>query len=488
MKKLYILSLMLFVFNNVNSQNWMPINKSEKYNYCSGKNLYKTIWADSIKIINSDSVFFLNKVIKKVKDEPQKKPPHYAIAFYLENQSQFFLSQILYSTNRDIVMKENDSIKYFIKPFAKLHETWVFDSLKNNSAKVVAVSTMTILGKIDSIKIIQLSNNDTIVLSKNYGITKFPTFDATHQHMNLVGIEGRNIGLVIPKYKDFFNFNVGDVFCYRIDSYYSSRDNSTNYQKITVKGKIIKGDSIFYLNCFGSYETGREAGLYVTKYIKKDSIFLYIDTPNDFLNKYGDQITNLQTIGDTYKPVIVSSSKKIIDTIFALTKTYQISPLAKISGSDTIIDHGGLFPPHGLDKESSSIFGTNLGLINYYSERYSGWNNSTRRTALIGCIKNGIVHGTILADSLFKSKSEVSIEDSIFNVYPNPANFEITIEYFENNKEGILSILNINAQELKRQQIRNRKTQIDISNLKSGEYFIKMITDKTVKVRKIIKE
>lgn len=264
---------MLLIFNVVHSQNWMPINKNEKYNYCSGNNLYKTIWIDSIKIINNDSVFFFNKIIKKVKDSKYVWPD-YARAYYLENQSQFFLSQIIYSANSGIVMKENDSIRFLIKAHAKLNDTWVFDSLKNVTAIIVDASIKMLFEHMDSIKVIKLSNNDTIVLSKNYGILKFPIFDTSHQHMNLVGIEGRNIGLVIPKFKDFYNFKVGDVFCYEIEDdvhrYYSKE-----YKKITIKSKIITGNSITYLNRYMSLKTTNDWLNPGPIYINKDSTFIY---------------------------------------------------------------------------------------------------------------------------------------------------------------------------------------------------------------------
>ena len=75
-----------------------------------------------------------------------------------------------------------------------------------------------------------------------------------------------------------------------------------------------------------------------------------------------------------------------------------------------------------------------------------------------------------------------------FKIYPTPANGAITIEINNLTKENTLTILNISGQELIRQQIKESKTQLDINNLTSGVYFLKLITDKTVEVRKIIKE
>jgi hypothetical protein len=73
-------------------------------------------------------------------------------------------------------------------------------------------------------------------------------------------------------------------------------------------------------------------------------------------------------------------------------------------------------------------------------------------------------------------------------VYPNPASDEITIETQQEINEGTLIISNINGQELMEQTINESKTQIDISNLESGIYYIKLIIDESFIVREIIKE
>ncbi|MFA6925007.1 MAG: T9SS type A sorting domain-containing protein [Bacteroidales bacterium] len=80
------------------------------------------------------------------------------------------------------------------------------------------------------------------------------------------------------------------------------------------------------------------------------------------------------------------------------------------------------------------------------------------------------------------------VSKSELNIFPNPVKDNLTIEILQTKKESILTICNVDGQELIRQQIKNSKTQIDISNLTNGIYFVKLITDKTVEIRKIIKE
>jgi hypothetical protein len=73
-------------------------------------------------------------------------------------------------------------------------------------------------------------------------------------------------------------------------------------------------------------------------------------------------------------------------------------------------------------------------------------------------------------------------------IYPNPANTQFTIEIQLTEKENTLIIYNLTGQELLKDQLKDNKTQIDISNLTKGVYFIKLVTNKTVNVRMIIKE
>jgi hypothetical protein len=77
--------------------------------------------------------------------------------------------------------------------------------------------------------------------------------------------------------------------------------------------------------------------------------------------------------------------------------------------------------------------------------------------------------------------------NSDLTISPNPATNEITIET-STTPVSQLSIVNLNGQELLTRQITETKTQIDISTLTSGVYFVRLTNDKSVEVRKIIKQ
>jgi len=84
----------------------------------------------------------------------------------------------------------------------------------------------------------------------------------------------------------------------------------------------------------------------------------------------------------------------------------------------------------------------------------------------------------------YLSNSEVNLQ-SAFRLYPNPTSTNITIE---TPAQSQLSILNLHGQELITRQITEPKTQIDISSLPAGVYFVRLTGERTVKVGKIVKQ
>jgi hypothetical protein len=73
-------------------------------------------------------------------------------------------------------------------------------------------------------------------------------------------------------------------------------------------------------------------------------------------------------------------------------------------------------------------------------------------------------------------------------LYPNLVNNFLTIETPGLDIASKLYIYNINGQELMSQQIDQTKMEIDLSNLLPGVYILRIINDKSVEVRKIIKK
>ncbi|MEI6297729.1 MAG: T9SS type A sorting domain-containing protein, partial [bacterium] len=83
---------------------------------------------------------------------------------------------------------------------------------------------------------------------------------------------------------------------------------------------------------------------------------------------------------------------------------------------------------------------------------------------------------------------EKLVPESSLTIYPNPASNSITIEAPATSSQSQLSIKDVNGQVLIARQITESKTQVDISNLSSGVYFVWLACEKTVQVGKFVKQ
>ena len=97
-------------------------------------------------------------------------------------------------------------------------------------------------------------------------------------------------------------------------------------------------------------------------------------------------------------------------------------------------------------------------------------------------------YGTILKTTNALSINESSIAFKLIKTYPNPTTDKFTVESSAMMVDTRLSLFNVNGEELIKRQITKPKTQIDISNLSTGVYFIRFKNEKTVEMGKIIKE
>jgi hypothetical protein len=85
--------------------------------------------------------------------------------------------------------------------------------------------------------------------------------------------------------------------------------------------------------------------------------------------------------------------------------------------------------------------------------------------------------------------NDLSVTDGNFIIYPNPSASQITIKTpATSQKNSILSIYNFRGQLITTLQKTEQLTTIDISNLTSGVYFVRMTDERTVQVEKFVKK
>jgi hypothetical protein len=91
-------------------------------------------------------------------------------------------------------------------------------------------------------------------------------------------------------------------------------------------------------------------------------------------------------------------------------------------------------------------------------------------------------------DSLIVHPDDVIRNPNLsFSVYPNPTSNLLTIEvpFFE--EESVISVLNISGKELIRNEIKRFKTEIDVTNLPTGIFYVKVIDKNSTLTQKFVK-
>ena len=132
----------------------------------------------------------------------------------------------------------------------------------------------------------------------------------------------------------------------------------------------------------------------------------------------------------------------------------------------------------------SVIYGCNLNLLSnpypvYLRFVFSSDSNQTNKE---GWIIDNIDICLGCGNCLGISETQ---NNEIISIFPNPASYKLTIE---SQQQSETEILNIEGQIIKRLNIKENKTDIDISDFSSGIYFMKLQNNDGIIVRKFIKE
>jgi len=256
-------------------------------------------------------------------------------------------------------------------------------------------------------------------------------------------------------------------------------------QKYKITDKILSGDSIIYKISINqktvNYGSGQENPIYSSIV----SSLVYVKYSGSFLEKYASQQF---TTSSTYKVVKIGYNSKFD----CFTKYYSDDEL-RLCSHDTLFD-GPHWPDYAPDYsyKVKETYGEYRGLIEsntHYMDLTYNHFEITKKTTLIACTIGNITYVTFYPDSIYGlGIKENNNLNNKFYFYPNPANTQISIVSQQITTESNISIFNVNGQELIKQPIKNNETNIDISKLPKGIYILKFVTDKTVEVRKIVKE
>ena len=111
--------------------------------------------------------------------------------------------------------------------------------------------------------------------------------------------------------------------------------------------------------------------------------------------------------------------------------------------------------------------------------------NGNRTNRLLTKSINNPVFGTdssviAVADSALLNAinaDKAETEQSIINVYPNPASDKVVVSYSATCAECLIRIFDIEARQVYEAKGIDKETEIDISNLKSGTYYLSITSE-----------
>ena len=415
-----------------------------------------------MEIANNDSLFYLNRIVKDVPDNPE---------IVLRNQAQFLSKTIV---------KQDGGMYLFIDPFdyllltqADLGVTWNFTN--NISAEVTNILIGNIFGVQDSVKTISLSDGNEIWLSKNFGILKFPDFE-NGGYFELVGLQDTNYGEQVIDFWDIFDFEVGDVFQYY--GYDGDGDMDDSYhERIKIESKEILATGINYFihkirhGVIHDHAANTWTNYGYTEYTDLQ----FADSTNYPANYFNNQIVklwspyypgynlNLFTITKLFKDSLDVSSKRIgIDMTGVTSENVIYSQISLCN--DTLLLYNNWFENEAIDNID---FKQGLGIVNYAFLA----DEVMVEIHLEGYIKSGDTVGivNILPVGI---KSKIT-PNNTFNIFPNPC---INIVNFKTNDEQIafpvrLELRNTQGLIVKEILISKKDVQVDISGLSQGIYF-----------------
>ena len=225
MKNVFIISCLLFLSYTLIAQDWQLLNRDYHYHFIPSPPRHNPIIIDTLSpiTIRVDSLdgfsSFMNKAATLV---PGELDPSY------KNRIQFLQEKFTEQPDGSVWFHNPHTFVIF-PPSTPI--PWTFDTLANVQVIQEEIGPSETYGEEDSIRTLVLSSGDSLVLSKKFGILRFPTryslreeFHSprgdSYRYFQQVGISGPDKGVFFPSLEEIFSFSIGDSFEYHYSNWY----------------------------------------------------------------------------------------------------------------------------------------------------------------------------------------------------------------------------------------------------------------------------
>ncbi|WKZ65145.1 MAG: T9SS type A sorting domain-containing protein [Flavobacteriales bacterium] len=245
-----ILLVLLFQALTAAAQDWVLLNPAYRYNYSNDgtDTIRHQIRVMDVDTLGPDSFRYELNRVAVVCDTCPAIGNTCAGCFVRVNQPQFLGIECVKAGN-DWRFFGADT--FIIRGSAGPGATWSFDLSNGVTATVDAEWTEALFGVQDTLRSIVLSSQDTIILSRSFGIRRFCRGSNA---VELIGVEGPGVGRVYPNPLAYFDYQPGDELTYWLLSIYHIsypgglhyNTSLPSYWKVRITGRMDSSEGVFY--------------------------------------------------------------------------------------------------------------------------------------------------------------------------------------------------------------------------------------------------
>ncbi len=322
-----------------------------------------------------------------------------------------------------------------LRPEAALGDNWMFDTINAIDATITAIGLGNVLGESDSLKTVQFSTGDSMVFSRNHGIVSFPNANGATER-TIIGIEGLQLGRLMPTVGEMFGLDVGDVVQYKMDSSYFNMGPGLFYRGRRIKYEItsrqVFNDSVVLGHTY--------AGQLIVSFPGQ----LDVITPFTGAGSWvlPDDSFMFPELALAYPGQVVRSVNWPWNLPFQSDTNYLAIARYEIDTGGYVVMRAGRFAdqdqPIGpltyaqlsFTSQAHVEFRPPVGLYSYYQGVVPNWNSMSwlhRRIEVQGSVIGGDTVGTVFSDSQMLGMQDVQAP-GIIGLFPNPAADELVIE------------------------------------------------------------
>jgi len=463
-----------------NAQNWALINPAYKYNYSNdgSDTISNQVFVTHIDTLGVDSFRYeLNRVAVHC----DTCGTGGSTVLLRLDEPQFLGGEVTHAENR---WHFRNGLSFVLFPEAMEGMTWLMDSVNTVWAEMGPTLIGTPFDLLEERRSIQLTTGDSIVIGQDHGILHWPS------DKDLIGVNGPDIGTLIPGLVDLFPYEIGDVLQYA--TWYGGCDaiggcfgDQRDYKftvasagevqdsAIVFEGWMIEHTDHYFQNNIGS------PTYHIHNYLNQAATWS-AGTPEypwpELIFSYPGQLvrtTHRVSLDDTWPVLCVAehgldaSGRYIIgcrslgDGSFLFDQEPQPADdgYSAFTGPED-------YCPGGTQPDCGVRYTAGLGLewfIGNYFERGESY-------VLSGAILGGDTLGTITPDDILLGLRETSLIDTSF--FPNPANDQLQLR--SATPGTTYTILDLNGRILATHKITATTESINVQHLQPGAYLLKI--------------